>query len=307
MITYYFRTIKDAELKTVDTIRTGIWVHVESPTSEELDRLVKDFGLDDDIIKDSQDFFEVPRLEKSDGGTYFFTRYPYRDQAEDSETAPLLIVMGESFVMTVALRPVPALAAMIAGKTVIVTTQKAKLFIQMMDAVTRAFDGELVRLRKGVQKDRARLRRIGPREIERLVSYETKLNNMVDALVPTNTWLDKVPKGNYMQLYSDDIDLMEDLVIANTQAVNQARSILKTIQNIRGSIEAIMTSRLNNSLSILTVLTILLTVPLVIASLYGMNVSLPLQDSPYAFFYILGTNVVVLSLLGWFFHKKGWF
>ena len=130
---------------------------------------------------------------------------------------------------------------------------------------------------------------------------------MVDALVPTNAWLDKVPKGNYMQLYSDDIDLMEDLVIANTQAVNQSRSILKTIQNIRGSIEAIMTSRLNNSLSILTVLTILLTVPLVIASLYGMNVTLPFQESPYAFLYIIGTNVVVLSILGWFFHKKGWF
>ncbi len=307
MITHYFRTIKDTELKTLEAARPGVWVHVVSPSPEELAQLITEFSLDADIIEDAQDFFEVPRLEKSDGGTYFFMRYPYRETKEDSETAPLLMIMGESYVVTIALRPVPFLDVILAGKEAIVTTQKAKLFITMIEALTKSYDTELVRLRKAVQKERVRLTKIGMRGIERLVQYETKLNSMVDALVPTNMWLQQVPKGNYMQLFADDIDDMEDIIIANNQVVNQARSILKTIQNMRGGIEAIMTSRLNNSLGILTVLTILLTIPLVIASLYGMNVNLPFQDSPYAFLYIIGTNVLVLSLLGWFFHKKGWF
>ncbi len=307
MITYYFRTIKDTELKQLDAARTGVWVHVVAPTPEETTKLIADFGLDEDIMEDAQDFFEVPRLEKSQGATYFFTRYPYHETKEDSETAPLLIVMGESFVLTIALRPVPFLEMFLGGKEVVVTTQKAKLFIVVVEALTKAYDTELIRLRKAVQKERVRLSKIGMRGIERLVAYETRLNSMVDALVPTNAWLQQVPKGNYMQLFADDIDDMEDIIIANNQVVNQARSILKTIQNMRGGIEAIMTSRLNNSLSILTVLTILLTVPLVIASLYGMNIDLPLQDSPYAFFYILGANVIVLTILSWFFQKKGWF
>jgi magnesium transporter len=307
MITYYFRTIKDTELKTLDIARTGVWVHVVEPTAEELSKLVEHFGLDADIIEDAQDFFEVPRLEKSDGGTYFFMRYPYREMKEDSETAPLLLIMGESFVITIALRPVPFLDTILAGKESVVTTQKAKLFITMIEALTKSYDTELVRLRKAVQKERVRLTKIGMRGIERLVQYETRLNSMVDALVPTNIWLQQVPKGNYMQLFADDIDDMEDIIIANNQVVNQARSILKTIQNMRGGIEAIMTSRLNNSLGILTVLTILLTIPLVIASMYGMNVNLPLQDSPYAFLYIIGINITVLGGLCWFFHKKGWF
>ncbi|MFM2340033.1 MAG: hypothetical protein RLZZ360_669 [Candidatus Parcubacteria bacterium] len=307
MITYYFRTIKDTELKQLDAVRTGVWVHAESPTPEEMKKLQADFGLDADIMEDAEDFFEVPRLEKSDGGTYFFTRYPYREIKEDSETAPLLIIMGESFVLTVALRPVPFLERFFSGKEAVVTTQKAKFFILMVEALTNSYDSELIKLRKAVQKERVRLTKIGMKGIERLVQYESRLNSMVDALVPTNAWLQQVPKGNYMQLFSDDIDDMEDIIIANNQVVNQARSILKTIQNMRGGIEAIMTSRLNNSLSILTVLTILLTVPLVIASLYGMNIKLPLQDSPYAFVYILGANAVVLAVLSWFFQKKGWF
>ncbi|PIW96897.1 hypothetical protein COZ82_02510 [Candidatus Kaiserbacteria bacterium CG_4_8_14_3_um_filter_38_9] len=260
MIKYYFRTVKDNTIKELAEARTGVWVHVVSPNNDEIQRLVKEFVLDEDIISDAEDFFEVPRLERSQGATYFFTRYPFDEKKEDSDTAPLLIIMGESFVLTLALREVPPLQKLIENKEAVVTTQKAKLFIQIMDAITYSYDAELMRLRKAVHKNRSSLRKIGPREIERLVQYETKLNSMVDALIPTNDWLQHVPKGNYMQLYNDDVEMMEDLEIANSQLVNSARSVLKTIQNIRSGVEAIMSSRLNNSLRILTILTILLMV-----------------------------------------------
>lgn len=307
MITYYFRTIKDESLKVLDAARAGVWVHAVAPNNDEITKLIKDFSLDEDIIEDAQDFFEVPRLERSEGASYFFTRYPFADQKEGTDTAPLLIVMGESFVLTLALREVSPFKRLIDGRTPVVTTQKAKLFIQIMDAITRAFDTESMRLRKAVQKDRARLHKIGPRDIERLVGYETRLNTMVDALTPTNTWLQQVPKGNFMQLFSEDIETMEDLVIANNQVVESSRSILKTIQNIRSSIEAIMTSRLNNSLRILTVVTILLTVPMVVASLYGMNVDLPFQHNPYAFLGIIATSMTIVGIAFAVFKKNDWF
>ena len=307
MIKYYFRTVKDLAIKELLEARTGVWVHVVAPTSDEIQSLIKDFVLDEDIISDAEDFFEVPRLERSQGATYFFTRYPFEEQTEDSDTAPLLIIMGESFVITLALRDVPPLQKLIENEEEVVTTQKAKLFIQIMDAITYSFDAELMRLRKAVHKNRGSLRKIGPREIERLVQYETKLNSMVDALIPTNDWLQHVPKGNYMQLYNDDVEMMEDLEIANSQLVNSARSVLKTIQNIRSGVEAIMSSRLNNSLRVLTVLTILLMVPQVIFSLYGMNVDLPFQQNTYTFTYLAIANILILGILVAIFKRKNWF
>lgn len=307
MITYYFRTVKDETLKEVTETRAGVWVHAVAPTKDEIETLIKDFALDGDIIEDAQDFFEVPRVERSYGASYFFTRYPFTDQKEGSDTAPLLIVMGESFVLTLSLREVPAFKKLLSGAVEIVTTQKAKLFVQMMELITKSYDTELIRIRKDVQKNRARLRKIGPSEIERLVSYETKLNNMVDALVPTHRWLQLVPKGNYMQLFNDDIEMMEDLMIDTSQVVETSRSVLKNIQNIRGSIEAIMSSRLNKNLSNLTVLTVMMTVPMVIASIYGMNVDLPFQHSPFAFFAIVVTSVTILVVLSFIFTKKEWF
>jgi magnesium transporter len=307
MVTYYFRTIKDSELKVLSEARMGVWVHVVAPKAEELESLIKQFGLDEDILEDAQDFFEVPRFERVGRVTYFFTRYPYKEEKEDSDTAPLLIVVGESFVLTIALREVPMFEKIIKGTLPVVTTQKTKLFIQLMTQIINSYDMELIRLRKAVHKDRGRLREIGMKGVERLVQFENKLNGIVEALMPTTQWLQHITKGNFLQLYTDDVSDMEDLVIDANQVVDSARSILKTLQNMRGGLEAIMTSRLNNSLSILTVLTILLTVPLVIASLYGMNVDLPLQDDSWTFILIIGINLVILVLLVVIFKKKQWF
>lgn len=307
MLTYYFRSPKDEELMEISEPKSGVWAHAVNPSDEEIKELIKNFSLDDDILEDAKDFYEVPRMEKSQGATYFFTRYPLRDQQQDNTTAPLLIITGESFIVTVTVREIPLFKKLVSGETVVFTSEKAKFFIQVMDIITQAFDKELLRLRKAVHKDRVRLQSIGTREIERLVNFETTLNSMIDALIPTNSWLQQITSGSYMQLYQDDLETMQDLVIANGQVVNSARSVLKTIQNIRGAIEAIMTSRLNNALRILTVLTILLTVPLVIASLYGMNVALPFADGAYTFYFILMLNVVILTILTFVFRRNDWF
>lgn len=296
MITHYFKTIQDTELKKLDTIRTGVWTHVVAPTDEEVSKIVSEFKLEDAIVQDARDFFEVPRMERSGGLVYFFTRYPYDGKDEDIDTAPLLIVMGESFVLTVAVREVPQFKRFIGGSVEINTTQKAKFFIQIMDALTKSFERELVRVRKGVHSNRSKLRKIGSREIERLVNYEHELNDMIAAVVPTNVWLQQVTGDNYMQLYNDDVELMEDLMIANSQLVDSARSVLKSIQNIRSATEAILTNRLNMTIRTLTILTIILTVPTIIASLYGMNVPIPLGDNKYAFWMVLG--FIAIAVLG---------
>lgn len=306
MITHYFRTLKDSELKKLDEIRTGVWTHVVSPTDEEVAELVSLYALDDAVIEDARDFFEVPRMERTGGVTYFFTRYPYNEQKEDVDTAPLLIVMGESFVLTVAQREVPQFKQFIEGKTAIHTTQKTKTFIQLMTALTDSFEKKLVSLRRSVHRDRARLRHIGNKEIERFVNYEHELNDIISAIVPTNTWLQQVTSGNFMQLYNEDVELMEDLMIANSQLVDSARTVLKTIQNVRSATEAILTNNLNATIKTLTVLTILLTIPTIVASLYGMNVHLPFMDQNYAFWSILLLILLVVTSAVLYFKKIKW-
>lgn len=306
MITRYFRTLKDSELKTVPETRSGVWIHAVSPTKEELQALFTELALDDALIEDALDYYEVPRFERSGGATFFFTRYPYAERQEDTDTAPLLVVLGESFVLTIVQREIPQLDPLFDGTIVVHTTQKTKLFIQIMQEVVDAFERDLVRLRRSVHRDRAKLRRIGNKEIERFVTVEHKLNDMIAAVLPTNTALHQITKARVISLHPNDVELMEDLMIDNTQLVDSARSVLKTIQNVRSAAEAILTNTLNNRIKTLTVLTILLTIPTVISSLYGMNVPLPAMDEPWAFAAVLGSIVVLVGLALAVFRKNEW-
>lgn len=307
MITHYFRTIKDTELKVIPAIRSGVWIHAESPTDAELNQLIEQLSLDSDLMEDAQDFFEVPRLERESGITYFFTRYPYNEQKEDTDTAPLLIVIGESFVLTVAQRPVPQFDTFLNGKTVIYTTKKTKLFIEIMQVITRSFERQLIGLRRAVQRDRVKIRKIGNQEIVRFVNYEHKLNDMVTAVLPTNTALQYVLSGTYMQVFDDDKDLVEDLRIDNMQVVDSARTLLKTIQNVRNATEAILTNTLNSRIETLTVLTILLTIPTIVSSMFGMNVPVPMGSAKYGFLVVIIIILLAVSIVAWYFKRNDWF
>ncbi len=309
MITYYFRTIKDDSLKKISDLRTGVWIHAVSPTDDELKAVFAKLELDEALIEDAQDFYEVPRTERSENASFFFTRYPYSAEGEDVETAPLTIVMGESFVLTIVQRKIPQFDQFIEGKKVVHTTQKTKFFLQLVDAITESYEKQLVILRRSVHKERAHLRKIGGKEIERFVVYEHKLNDMISALVPTNTALQQVTKtrGSFIKMYEEDIELMEDLLIDNNQLVDSARTVLRTIQNVRTAAEAILASTLNATIRTLTLVTILLTIPMVVASLYGMNVDLPFGGVDWAFWAIIGFVSVLVGSAIIFLKRNGWF
>lgn len=307
MITHYFRTLKDTELKTYDEVRAGVWTHVVTPQDAELEEVINTYALDTSIVTDIKDFFEVPRFERVGTVSYFFTRYPFDEKDEDIDTAPILIVVGESFVLTIVERDAPFLAPFISGKKELYTTQKTKLFIKFMSALTSAYEYELTRMRKAVYRDRTRVRRISARDIQRLVSYEHKLNDTISAMVPTNAWLKQLTTGSHLQLYKEDVELMEDLMIANNQLVESAKSVLKTIQNVRSATESMLTQNLNNTIKLLTALTIILTIPTLVSSLYGMNVPLPLATHPHAFWLIVVLIVAVIALVSHYFIRKRWF
>ena len=107
-------------------------------------------------------------------------------------------------------------------------------------------------------------------------------------------------------MFNEDRELMEDLLIANNQLVESAQSILKTIQNIRSATEATLTQNLNYTIRILTATTVILTIPTLVSSLFGMNVKVPLQDHPYAFWLILVLIIACVGLTIHFFMRNRW-
>lgn len=90
-------------------------------------------------------------------------------------------------------------------------------------------------------------------------------------------------------------ELVEDLSIDMEQVIARCKSLLRTITNVRDSYRAVMDTRLNETIRLPTVITVALTIPTMLVGIYGMNVPLPFERSPVAFWRIIGFGAIAFA------------
>lgn len=305
MITIYYRTLKEPELQTLEKFRAGSWVAVESPSEEELDLLAKDLSLDRDFLRDAVDPHEVPRVEREGGITYVFTRVPLEDKMQTT-TTPLMIAVGKNFVLTVSSKSLGFLDKFQSGELEFYTTQKTKLFLQFFSEISTMYSSFINGISRRVRGVSIRLENIGNKEIRQFVMFEGSLNDFLAALVPTNSLLNNLLSGKFLQLFKEDEGLVEDIILSNRQLIELCQSNMRSIRNVREGYSTIMSNNLNRVIKILTALTIVLTVPTIVASFFGMNVKLPFAQSPDAFLIVMGITILISVVVLALFLKNRW-
>lgn len=305
MINIYYRNIKEKALNKLDEFRAGSWIYVEKPTEEEIDQLTKDFGLDEGLLKDATDPFEVPRLEVEDGIVYIYTRFPFSEN-EQILTTPILIAICGNFVLTLSERPLPGLERFLEQKIDFYTTQKVKLLLILFSHINSYYNSFLHATRRKIRTMIVQLENISNRDITQFVSFESLLHDFLSALVPTNSILNNLLSGKYFKLYEEDKELIEDLLLSNTQLIELSQNNLRAIVNIREGYSTIMTNNLNRIIKLFTSLTVILTIPTMIASIYGMNINLPFADNPLAFIIIMTSIIIISVILLIIFIKNDW-
>ena len=304
MITFYRSVSQKPEITRIKEILSGTWIRCEQPGDEELQELIA-FGLDEDILRDSLDPHEVPRLDTENGWTYFITRLPDTDDDFNDFTTPILFAMGKKNLVTVSSDPLDRLWQPFIDTVQVPTTQKTKLFMYMIEAITRQYSTRVAQINRQMRAATSDVRNLNPREITQLVEYERKLNDYLDALIPTNTALENLLGGKLLTLYEDDKDIIEDLSIDLEQLIARCTSLLRTITNLRDSYRAVMDTRLNETMRVLTTITLAFTVPTMVAGLFGMNLMIPGAEQPYMFWVVLLVSAIPsLGLIIYFMRKR---
>jgi len=304
MITYLRSTNYRPAIKERTTLQPGSWIRCEKPDDEELGRL-GELGLDADIIRDALDPHEVPRVELEDGWTYFITRLPDTDDDFNDFTTPILFALGNEHIVTLSRESLGRLWQPFIDKANAPTTQKTKLFMLMVDTIAIQYQRRVASINRQMRAATSDVQNLRSKDISTFVEYERKLNDYLDALIPTNTALEKLLGGRLLRLYEDDRDLVEDLSIDLEQLIARCKSLLRTITNVRDSYRAVMDTRLNETIRILTVITLALTIPTMLAGLFGMNVKLPVDpDSPSMFWIIVGISVLASLTLSVYFTRR---
>ena len=306
MIQYWHKTIKSKKFKQLESHKAGAWIYVEDPSTEERQLLIEKFKIDEGLLEDALDIDEVPRFESESDIHYIFTRFPLTDSHLQIVTIPIMIAIAENYIMTVSLKPIPRLEKIMNSEAN--STQRVKLMLNILDHIVDDYERHLTAISKQIISVRNRLRgeQITNKDFIRFVTIEDELNDFMSALVPTNTLLKRLLTGRHMKLFEEDKELIEDLLLSNEQSIETAKSNIKTIVSIREAYSTIATNNLNLVIRLLTSLTVILTVPTIVASLYGMNVDLPLQGEPGAFWVIIGSTLLVSTTLIWIFKRNRW-
>ncbi len=303
MLQYLRSTSRQLDISPQDDLRVGTWIRSDRPNETERTQLIE-LGIDEDILLDTLDPHEVPRVEAEDGWTYFITRLPDTDDEFNDFTTPILFAIGSEYIVTVSRDSLGRLWQPFIDRTKAPTTQKTRFFMLMMEAIVQQYQTRVARINRQMRAATDDVRNLRSRDITTLTEYERKLNDYLDALVPTNTAVEKLLGGRLLTLYEDDGDIVEDLSIDLEQLIGRCKSLLRTITNIRDSYRAVIDTQLNETVRILTVITLALTIPTMVAGLYGMNVDLPGEHWPHMFWVVIGISACSALLLSFYFLKK---
>jgi len=303
----YFRTIRDEKIEIVDEPKRGSWIRVIDPDHKELTDVASAYGLEIDLLNDGIDLYEAPRLERDNGNIYIYVRY-CRPSDENTSTQPLLIVVTANNIITVSRTESDPLNN-IARRNNIVTTQKVKLVLNILEEVNRGYRQHLNSVTKRILATRSKLRRtiINNQDILNFIDIEEDLNEFLAALQPYGLVLQALLSKKYIKVHEDDEDLIEDLQLSASELIELTKSRLKTVQNTRDAYTAIATNNLNQIFKRLTSIAIFMAIPTLVSGFFGMNVLLPVdQQSNFTFWFVSGLTVALIAGFVLYFKKKRW-
>lgn len=308
MISIFHSTARAGKLVQLDNFRKGSWIQVIDPSSDEIDSLVKDYGIDANLINDALDLYEAPRLQIDKDIVYAYTRYYHVDNEVINATEPVLFIYHPDCLITVLRIDSGILQRHISWVGEIVTTQRTKLLLQFLTAVNDSYQKYLDKTTRQVLKIRSQLKTtdINSGVLLGLVETSDDLNEVLSALQPHSTLLRSLLAGRHIKMFEEDRDLIEDLSLGTGELIQLVQSRLKSIVNIRQTYDALATAELNRTFKRLTSISIFLMVPAIFAGLYGMNVLLPFQNNAYGFWIIVGIVVITTTSTIAFFNKKHW-
>lgn len=305
MIKFFYKTSKDKKVTILDKFKNNSWVYVENPTSEDVERLINEFGLDAGLLHDAEDIHEVPRFDIEDNILYVFLRFAYVSN-DQIDTTPILLILKDNCIITITQISFQRLELFLSGKIDFSTTHKILLLFRIFSQINETYNQYLKNLTKKLRTFTMRFENVRNRDIVQFVNIENVLYDFNTSLVRMEAVYNSLLTRKIFHLTDVERDLLEDVALACNQLVQITKENLRTIVNIREAYSTILTNNLNRIIKLFTSLTVILTIPTIIGTFYGMNVRLPFSQSPLAFHAIVAITIFIALILVIIFFRKDW-
>lgn len=311
----FFEKQKKGALQELESLTQGCWVNISPPfNAVEIDQLAEQLDVPIDFLTDPLDIDERTRFEIEDDVKFIVVNTPAlneegRDDLTLYVTVPIGIIMTGAHLITISSYETAVMQKFIEGKVRSFDPKDFSLFVlqileQNVYTYLRCLKDINVR-RNIIEKEVYESSQ--NKDLKRLLSLEKSLVYFVTALSSNALLKQKLQRMDLLGIQKDEekADLLEDIMIDNSQAQEMAHIYTNILSNTMGALASMISNNLNEVMQRLTLITIILMVPTLVASFYGMNVNnLPLQESPYAFWFLLGGSMLFSFSLVLFFRSK---
>ena len=303
MVSYY-KTVAN-RLIEIDSIINGCWVSVVDPTAQERKMLIEESGLDSDFLKSSLDEEESSRVEQEEKQTLIIVDTAVSEVQKDDTlifyTMPLGIIITEHHVFTISLRENKVIDDVVNGRVRNIQTQfRTQFVLRLMMNITSSF---LIYL-KQIDKTSSVMQRklhgaMKNHELIQMLELEKSLIYFSTSLKSNDVTMNKILRGRVVKLYEEDQDLLEDVLIELKQAQEMASIYSSILSGVVDAFGSVISNNLNIVMWNLTRITIILAIPTMVFSFYGMNtLDLPFAEHTWAptLISLIATLLVALIL-----------
>ncbi|MBK6904202.1 MAG: magnesium transporter CorA family protein [Saprospirales bacterium] len=304
----------DGQVRRLEEPAPGCWISIMPPfNKEELEEFSQRYEIPIDFLTDPLDLDERSRYEREEDVRLIIVNTPLLNELEEEIdaifiTVPVGIILTPDYIFTITSFENPILKRFADGKVKNFDPEDERLF------VLQIFEQTVVRYLNCLKQLNLKRNMIEQelydssrnKELKQLLSIEKSLVYFVNSLSANELLKMKMKRSDLLNIRNDEdlTDLFEDIIIDNSQALEMANVYTNILNGTMDAYSSIISNNLNLVIQRLTLITIMLMVPTLVASFYGMNVGLPFQDSRYAFPIILLIAMVISLLLGWYFLRK---
>lgn len=306
MISFY--TSENGILTKCDSPAAGCWISVVDPTPQEVKALIEDYGLDSGFVKSSLDEEESSRIEREDNQTLVIIDTPVSVNEDNTQlfyTQPIGIIITESYVFTISLKETRVIDDAVNGSIRNLRPAfKTRFVLQILLRIAALFLFYLKQIDKLSSAAEQELHDAMRNELlMQLLALEKSLVYFSTSLKANEATIEKIFRGRVIKLYDEDQDLLEDVLIEMKQAIEMASIYTGILSSMMDGFSSVISNNQNMFMWRLTVITIIMAIPTMVYSFYGMNtVDLPM---PFTWFpSLLSVLLTVIAAVFLFKMKK---
>ena len=309
-----FKT-EDGAMHEKEEMQPGCWIALTNPTASEIIDIADTYQIDPDHLRAPLDEEERSRIEVEDEYTLILVDIPSIEERNGKDwfvTIPLAIITTKDVLITVCLEETPVLTSFMDGRVRdFHTFMKTRFILQILYKNATQFLQYLRIIDKKSEVIERKLHQSQKNEeLIELLELEKSLVYFTTSLRSNEVVLEKLLKSEKIKKYPEDTDLLDDVIIENKQAIEMANIYSGILSGTMDAFASVISNNLNIVMKFLATITIVMSIPTMVSSFYGMIVlssSMPFATNPYGFVIVIVLSVIMTCAVAWIFAKRNLF